>query len=108
MPSWGSRAGTLGLGQECAGPCCVEAVCAAALGGAMEDAAAADAQGDFPSWWHHYACCWRGDSSGAGGCVSSGGSWGCLSLASAFLQGPEPWGRELRLLPLSIQALSWR
>jgi len=42
--SVGLGAARLGKGQEWAGPCCVEAVCAAILGGAMEDAAAADAR----------------------------------------------------------------
>lgn len=42
MPLW-----DWGKGQEPAGLCCMEVVCAVALGGAVEDAAAADAQGDF-------------------------------------------------------------
>lgn len=40
------RALGLGKGQKRAGLCCVEAVCAVALRGTVEDAAAADAQGD--------------------------------------------------------------
>lgn len=72
-------------GWEGAGVClggCVEAARAAALGGAMEDAAAADAQSHFPSWWHRWA---QGDFSGAGGCASSGGSQECLTPLPAFL-----------------------
>lgn len=47
-------------GWKGAGVCldgCVEAECAAALGGAMQDVAAVDAQSHFPSWWHHCSHC---------------------------------------------------
>lgn len=63
----------------------VEAACAAALRGAVEDVAAADAQSHFPSWWHCCAHCQQGDFSGAGGCASSDGSQECLTPVPAFL-----------------------
>lgn len=106
QPCWGFGAGE-GAGACGVVLCCVAASSALALRGAVEDAAAADAQGDFPSWWHYCARCWRGNSSSARGCLSSGGSQGCVSPARAFPQGPEPWERELQLLPLSIPVLLW-
>lgn len=75
-------------GWEGAGVCldgCVEAACAAALGGAMEDVAAADAQSHFPSWWHHCAHCQQVISAVVGGCASSDGSQECLTCVPAFL-----------------------
>lgn len=95
------------VGQEHVGLCCLEAACAVALRGDVEGAAAADAQDDFPSWWHYCAHCWQGESSGARRCVSSGGSQGCHSPFPAFPKGPEPQGWELQFLLLSILVLLW-
>lgn len=75
-------------GWEGAGVCldgCVEATCAAALRGAMQDVAAADAQSHFPSWWHHCAQCQQGAFSSVEGYASSAWSQECLTAFPAFL-----------------------